>query len=147
MSRCAWATREPSLSYHDEEWGVPVYDDRVLFEFLILEGAQAGLSWEMILNKRAGYRKAFSDFDAEKVAAYTEADVERLMLDSSIVRNRLKIQSTLSNAQALLKLQQEHGSFSAYIWDFVNGTPIVNQWSHIQECLSAHPCRTESARS
>jgi DNA-3-methyladenine glycosylase I len=139
MSRCAWATREPSLSYHDEEWGVPVYDDRVLFEFLILEGAQAGLSWEMILNKRAGYRKAFSDFDAEKVAAYTEADVERLMLDSSIVRNRLKIQSTLSNAQALLKLQQEHGSFSAYIWDFVNGTPIVNQWSHIQEMPVSTP--------
>jgi DNA-3-methyladenine glycosylase I len=123
--RCAWATREPNIAYHDTEWGVPVHDDRILFEFLILEGAQAGLSWETILKKRDAYRRAFDDFDPGKVARYTEKKQEKLLQDEGIVRNRLKVASAVTNARAFLGVQKEFGSFDRYIWSFVNGTPIV----------------------
>src|SRR4051812_38376140 len=114
-------------AYHDQEWGVPVHEDRRLFEFLILEGAQAGLSWETILRKRDAYRKAFDDFDPARVARYTTKKVERLMADAGIVRNRLKIESSISNARAFLDVQKEFGSFDAYVWRFVGGTPRVNK--------------------
>jgi len=116
------------IRYHDEEWGVPVHDDRTQFEFLVLEGAQAGLSWSTILNKRAGYRKLFAEFDPEKVARFTRKRVEKLLLDPSIVRNRLKVESTVTNAKAFLRIQEEFGSFSDYIWDFVDGKPIQNKF-------------------
>jgi DNA-3-methyladenine glycosylase I len=124
--RCGWARTGLSIPYHDKEWGVPVHDDRRFFEFLILEGAQAGLSWETILKKREGYRVAFCDFDAQRVARLTPASVERLMKNDGIVRNRLKIESSISNARAFLKVQDEFGSFDAYVWRFVDGAPIVN---------------------
>ena len=126
VTRCKWAegVSLDYIRYHDEEWGVPVHDDRVQFEFLILEGAQAGLSWSTILNKREGYRKAFADFDPEKVARFTKKRVEKLLQDPSIVRNRLKVESTVSNAKAFLAVQEEFGSFSDYIWGFVDGKPI-----------------------
>jgi len=126
MLRCEWAGSEPSISYHDREWGVPVYDDMLLFEFLILEGAQAGLSWETILKKRDAYRIAFSNFDPVRIATYSQEDVERLLLNVGIVRNRLKVNSTVTNARAFLHIQQEFGTFSEYVWQFVNGAPIVN---------------------
>ena len=126
VSRCGWARTELSIPYHDTEWGVPLHDDRRLFEFLVLEGAQAGLSWETILRKREAYRKAFDDFDPERVARYTPKKVERLMADAGIVRNRLKIESAVTNARAFLDVQKEHGSFDAYIWRFVGGAPRVN---------------------
>lgn len=126
--RCAWAGSDPLyVAYHDREWGRPVRDDRVLFEFLILEGAQAGLSWITILRKREAYRKAFDGFDPRKVARYTPARVARLMRNEGIVRNRLKLESTISNARAFLAVQQEFGSFSRYLWDFVGGKPLVNR--------------------
>ncbi|MDO8621898.1 MAG: DNA-3-methyladenine glycosylase I [bacterium] len=115
------------LAYHDEEWGVPVHDDRTLFEFLILEGAQAGLAWQTVLNKREGYRKALSGFDARKIARYGAKDVRRLLSDSGIIRNRLKIAATIQNAKALLGIQKEYGSFDAYIWQFVGGKPIKHK--------------------
>jgi DNA-3-methyladenine glycosylase I len=121
--RCRWATREPSLSYHDEEWGVPVHDDRTWFEFITLEGAQAGLSWETILKKRDRYRKVFSNFDPKKVARYDAKKKKSLLADAGIIRNRLKIDSTITNAQAFLKIQKEFGSFDNYIWKFVDGKP------------------------
>ncbi len=124
--RCAWAKTELSIPYHDTEWGVPVHDDRRFFEFLVLEGAQAGLSWETILKKRAGYREAFLDFDPSRVARLTPKAVERLMTNERIVRNRLKIESTITNAKAFLKVQDELGSFDAYVWRFVGGSPIVS---------------------
>jgi len=130
VSRCKWA-EDVSLNYieyHDKEWGVPVRDDRTQFEFLILEGAQAGLSWSTILNKREGYRKAFAEFDVEKVARFTKKRVEKLLLDPSIVRNRLKVESTVSNAKAFISVQQEFSSFSDYIWGFVDGRPIQNRF-------------------
>ena len=128
--RCKWAegTSLDYIRYHDEEWGVPAYDDRTQFEFLILEGAQAGLSWSTILNKREGYRKLFAEFDPEKVARFTKNRIEKLLLDPSIVRNRLKVESTVSNAKAFLKVQEEFGSFSDYIWGFVDGKPIQNKF-------------------
>ncbi len=131
VTRCTWAegVSLDYIRYHDEEWGVPVRDDRTQFEFLILEGAQAGLSWSTILNKREGYRKAFAEFDAEKVARFTTRRVEKLLQDPSIVRNRLKVESTVSNAKAFLKVQDEFGSFSDYIWGFVDGEPIQNRWA------------------
>src|SRR5688572_25525432 len=122
--RCAWARTPLSIAYHDQEWGVPLHNDTRLFEFLILEGAQAGLSWETILNKRENYRKAFSGFDPVKVAKYNDKKIASLMQDSGIVRNRLKIASAVSNAQAFLKVQREFESFDKYLWAFVNGTPI-----------------------
>jgi DNA-3-methyladenine glycosylase I len=130
VTRCKWAegVSLDYITYHDEEWGVPVRDDRVQFEFLILEGAQAGLSWSTILNKRDGYRKAFADFDPEKVARFTEKRIEKLLQDPGIVRNRLKVQSAVTNAQAFLAVQEEFGSFSDYIWGFVDGKPIQNRF-------------------
>jgi len=127
MKRCTWPTNELAISYHDEEWGKPLHDDDKLFEFLILEGAQAGLSWDTILRKRENYRKAFDGFDVNKVARYSDKKVERLLQDEGIIRNRLKIASAISNAQAFLAVQNEFGSFDKYIWSFVDGKPIVNR--------------------
>ncbi|MCA0384813.1 MAG: DNA-3-methyladenine glycosylase I [Firmicutes bacterium] len=139
--RCEWLNMSNALyvKYHDEEWGVPVHDDRTLFEMLILEGAQAGLSWETILKKRDNYRHAFANFDAETIATYTEADVERLMQDAGIVRNRLKINATLLNARVFLEIQREFGTFDRYLWNFVNGVPIHNHFDTIKEI----PAKTE----
>ena len=130
INRCKWAegVSLDYIAYHDEEWGVPVRDDRVQFEFLILEGAQAGLSWSTILNKREGYRKAFADFDPEKVARFTDKRVEKLLHDPGIVRNRLKVRSAVTNAKAFLAVREEFGSFSDYIWGFVDGEPIQNRF-------------------
>jgi DNA-3-methyladenine glycosylase I len=127
MKRCAWARSPAMIEYHDREWGVPVHDDRVLFEFLTLEGAQAGLSWETILAKREAYRSAFAGFDPAKVARFTAARRARLMKDAGIVRNRLKIDSTVTNAAAYLAVQREFGSFDRFLWDFAGGKPIVNR--------------------
>ena len=126
--RCAWAGSDPLyIKYHDEEWGKPVYDDKILFEFLILEGAQAGLSWITILRRRENYRKAFAGFDVEQVAAFTEKDVERLMNDEGIIRNRLKVNGAITNAKLFIQIQKEFGSFSKYMWSFVpDGKPILN---------------------
>jgi DNA-3-methyladenine glycosylase I len=133
--RCEWGISSDSLylAYHDEEWGVPNHDDRHLFEMLNLEGAQAGLSWSTILRKREGYRRAFAGFDPAVVAAFTDADVERLMADSGIVRNRLKITSTIDNARATLELQASEGSLDSFLWGFVGGQPIVGRWSALRE--------------
>ena len=138
MLRCPWATVEPSIAYHDEEWGVPVHDDRLLFEFLILEGAQAGLSWITILKKRENYRKAFHGFRAEKIARYGARDVKRLLSDAGIVRNRLKIAATIQNAKAFLAVREEIGSFDAYLWSFVGGKPKQNRWRRMSDV----PART-----
>jgi DNA-3-methyladenine glycosylase I len=124
--RCSWPSSELDIAYHDKEWGVPVHDDRVLFEFLTLEGAQAGLSWSTILRKRENYRRAFAAFDPKKVARFDAARRKRLMNDEGIVRNRLKIESTVSNAKAFLAVQKEFGGFERYIWQFVNGKPLRN---------------------
>jgi DNA-3-methyladenine glycosylase I len=138
--RCPWSTSTPEYrAYHDTEWGVPQHDDRVLFEFLILEGAQAGLSWSTILEKRAGYRRAFADFDPARVARFTDARLEKLMLDPGIVRNRLKIGSARTNARAFLQLQKECGSFDAWLWAFVDGRPVINHFTK----MSQVPARTE----
>ena len=132
--RCEWCGSDPVyVAYHDDEWGVPVHDDRLLFEFLILEGAQAGLSWITILKKREGYRKAFAGFDVQKVARFTEAKLEKLLLNPAIVRNRLKVKSSVTNAQAFLKVQEEFGSFDNYIWRFVEGKPIVNRFKSMKD--------------
>ena len=138
MPRCPWATTEPAITYHDEEWGVPVHDDRLLFEFLILEGAQAGLSWNTILKKRENYRKAFDGFEAEKIARYGKSDVQRLLRNDGIVRNRLKIAATIGNAKKFLEVREKFGTFNAYLWNFVGGEPIQNRW----RTLAAVPART-----
>jgi len=138
LVRCAWARSELMIRYHDEEWGVPAHDDATLFEFLLLEGAQAGLSWETILNKRENYRAAFDGFDASKVARYDRRKVGQLLKNPGIVRNRLKIASALRNAQALLQVREEFGSFDRYIWQFVAGRPRVNSW----KSLDRVPART-----
>ena len=140
MRRCAWVPEgDPEyVAYHDEEWGVPSRDDRHLFEMLTLEGAQAGLSWSTILRKRDGYRKAFANFDAAKVARFTDDDVERVLSDPGIVRNRLKVASTIANAKAVLAVQDEAGSLDAYLWQFVGGEPRVNRWRSMREV----PART-----
>lgn len=139
-TRCAWCgTDEIYVRYHDEEWGVPVHDDRHLFEMLNLEGAQAGLSWSTILKKREGYRKAFANFDAVKVARFKEDKLERLMQDASIVRNRLKIRAVADNARAFLAVQKEFGSFDRYIWSFVGGKPVVNQFRTLKEVPAKTP--------
>ncbi|HAA15639.1 MAG TPA: DNA-3-methyladenine glycosylase I [Cytophagales bacterium] len=134
-TRCAWApeTNPAYIAYHDEEWGVPVHDDRVLFEFLLLEGAQAGLSWSTILNRRSGYRRAFADFQPEAVAQFSQAEVESLLQDTSIIRNRLKVQGAVTNARLFLGLQEEFGSFDAYVWRFVDGNPIINHWENADQ--------------
>jgi DNA-3-methyladenine glycosylase I len=139
-TRCAWAGSDPLYqAYHDLEWGVPVHDDRLLFEFLILEGAQAGLSWITILRKRQGYRTAFAGFDPELVARFDEAKVAELLANPAIVRNRLKVASAISNARAFLKVQEEFGSFDAYQWRFVDGSPILNAWRDITEVPASTP--------
>ena len=138
--RCSWCGDDPLyVAYHDEEWGVPVYDDRTLFEFLILEGAQAGLSWSTILRKREGYRVAFDGFDAEKVARYDGVRISALLTDPRIVRNQLKIGSAVTNAQAFLNIQEEWGSFSDYIWSFVDRRPIQNKWLSLAEIPAKTP--------
>ena len=141
--RCAWAAGELEAAYHDREWGVPTHQERLLFELLILEGAQAGLSWSTILRKRPAYRKAFDGFDPRKVARYSRARVRRLMNDAGIVRNRAKIEATIANARAFLAVQREHGSFDAYIWQFVGGRPTQNAWRQPGEC----PTETETSRA
>ena len=130
MKRCYWAEGGDAtyIAYHDTEWGVPVHDDQKLFEFIILEGAQAGLSWKTILARRDGYRKAFKNFDPKKIARMNEVDVERLMQDSGIIRNRLKIKSAITNAKLFVDIAEEYGSFSSYIWNFVGNKPIFNNW-------------------
>lgn len=129
LARCPWAASpEIYIAYHDTEWGMPVHDDQKLFEFIILEGAQAGLSWNTILQRRENYRAAFAGFDPHKVARYSETKLAQLMKDSGIIRNRLKIQSAVTNAQAFLKIAEEFGSFDKYIWDFIDGKPIINKW-------------------
>jgi len=143
--RCEWAPLDQPryLAYHDEEWGVPVHDDRHLFEMLTLEGAQAGLSWSTILNKRDGYRRAFAGFDPAKVARFTPVRVERLLADPAIVRNRLKVQSTVANARATLAVQRELGSLDGYLWSFVGGAPIVNRWRRLTDL----PAETDESKA
>lgn len=133
--RCDWVnlTNPEYCKYHDEEWGVPVHDDTKQFEFIILEGAQAGLSWETILKRRAGYKRCFANFDPRKVAAFTNQQVENILTDVGIIRNKLKVRGAVQNAQAFLKVQLEFGSFSNYIWQFVNNTPIIHQWESLSE--------------
>ncbi len=144
-SRCSWAPEHDPLyvAYHDEEWGVPSRDDRHLYELLVLEGAQAGLSWATILHKRDGYRAAFGDFDSERVAAFDEDDVERLLADPGIVRNRLKVESAVANAARVLEVRAELGSFAEYLWSFVGGRPIVGRWLSPAEI----PAQTEESRA
>ena len=139
-TRCPWCLGSPAyVEYHDREWGVPVHDDRVLFEFLVLEGAQAGLSWSTILAKRENYRRLFAGFDPAKVARFTPAKVEKLLLDPGIVRNRLKVEGTVRNAKAFLAVQKEFGTFDAYAWAFVGGTPVVNARRSMKEVPAATP--------
>jgi DNA-3-methyladenine glycosylase I len=144
-TRCEWAvgSSERMLAHHDEEWGTPSHDDRHLFELLTLEGAQAGLSWSTILNKRDGYREAFAGFDPAAVARFGPEDVERLLADPGIVRNRLKVESTVANAAGVLELQKELGSFDAYLWEFVDGAPIVGNWRSLTEL----PAETELSKA
>lgn len=138
--RCTWCGEDPLyISYHDTEWGVPVHEDRLLFEFLVLEGAQAGLSWLTILRKRDNYRKAFDNFDIDRVARYGEPEIKRLLLDSGIVRNRLKIEAAIKNAQGVLQIQKEFGSLDSFLWQYVNRKPIQNAWRSLSEL----PTRTE----
>lgn len=139
-NRCLWCGTDPLyLAYHDEEWGVPLHDDRLLFEFLVLEGAQAGLSWLTILKKRENYRKAFHNFDYERIANYTETDVNRLLADSGIVRNRLKINSAIKNARAVIGIREQYGTLDSYLWRYVDGIPRQNEWKSMAEV----PAKTE----
>ena len=136
--RCPWVSKDQlMIGYHDKEWGVPVHDDSLLFEFLVLEGAQAGLSWTTILKKRDNYRIAFDNFEPEKVAAYNENKIEKLRENSGIVRNKLKIRSAVTNAAALIEIQKEYGSFDSYIWKFTDGKPIQNRWKKMEEIPSS----------
>jgi DNA-3-methyladenine glycosylase I len=140
MERCEWANKsEFERSYHDSEWGVAIHDDRSLFEFLVLEGAQAGLSWSTILRKRDGYRKAFDNFNARKISQYTENDVSRLLANPEIIRNKLKINATITNAKAFLQVQEQFGSFDCYIRQFVHGRPIQNSWEKMTDIPSSIP--------
>jgi DNA-3-methyladenine glycosylase I len=140
MKRCEWANRsELEQFYHDEEWGVPSHDDRSLFEFLILEGAQAGLSWSTILRKREGYRRAFDHFDARKISRYSDKDVSRLLANAEIIRNKLKIHAAITNARAFLGVREEFGTFDTYIWQFVNGRPIQNSWKRMKDIPPSTP--------
>ena len=141
--RCSWAVSELMIPYHDEEWGVPQHDDRRLFEFLVLEGAQAGLSWETVLRKRENYRAAFHGFDPARIARYGERDVARLLANPGIVRNRLKIRSAVRNARALLEVKREFGSFDRYIWQFAGGSPIKNSWRTLKQI----PAETDESRA
>jgi len=141
VARCKWAegVSLDYIEYHDKEWGVPVWDDRTQFEFLILEGAQAGLSWSTILNKRDGYRRLFADFDVRKVARFTKPRIEKILLDPAIVRNRLKVASTVTNAKAFLEVQKEFGTFSEYIWGFVGGKPVQNRFRKDSDIPATSP--------
>jgi DNA-3-methyladenine glycosylase I len=140
MKRCEWANgSELEQSYHDNEWGVAVHDDRILFEFLVLEGAQAGLSWSTILRKREGYRKAFDNFDIQNISRYSEYDVARLLVNPAIIRNKLKINATITNARAFLQVQEQFGSFDRYIWQFVHGSTIQNSWERMMDIPSRTP--------
>jgi len=140
MKRCEWANRsELEQSYHDKEWGVPLHDDRGLFEFLVLEGAQAGLSWSIILKKREGYRKALDNFDVQKISRYSEDYVAQLLVNSEIIRNQRKIAAIITNAKALLQVQAEFGSFDRYIWQFVGGKPVQNSWAKLTDIPSKTP--------
>ena len=133
-TRCGWCLNfDQYIQYHDEEWGAPVHNDQVHFEFLILEGAQAGLSWSMILKKREGYKKAFADFDPEKVACFTPARIEKILLDPGVVRNRLKVNAAVNNAKRFLEVQKEFGTFDKYIWGFVGEKPKINRWKNLKE--------------
>jgi len=143
IQRCPWAADELYIAYHDTEWGVPLHDDQKLFEFLVLEGAQAGLSWHTVLKKRENYRVAFNQFDPEKVAHYTAAKVARLLSNPGIIRNKLKVAAAIHNAKAFLRVQEEFGSFDAYIWRFVDGRPIINHWRSLKEL----PARTKESES
>jgi DNA-3-methyladenine glycosylase I len=136
LVRCAWAQNELAILYHDREWGVPQHDDRVLFEFLVLEGAQAGLSWDTILRKRENYRAAFNNFDAHKISRYNQRKIDSLLHNEGIVRNRLKIASAIQNAKAVLEIQAEFGSLDRYLWQFVGGKPLVNTWKAMQRVPS-----------
>jgi len=143
-NRCDWAGSEGGsdslmIDYHDEEWGVPIHDDRVWFEFLTLEGAQAGLSWSTVLKKRARYREAFDGFDPVKIAAYDDAKIAALLADAGIIRNRLKVGSTVSNARSFLEIQETHGSFDAFIWQFVDGEPKINRWRRLADLPATTP--------
>jgi DNA-3-methyladenine glycosylase I len=139
LIRCSWAKGERYIQYHDEEWGVPVHDDRRLFEFLILEGAQAGLSWSTILNKRENYRRAFDGFDPRRVARYQPAKIKALLADPGVVRNKLKIASAIGNAKAFLRVQEEFGTFDRYIWQFVGGEPLINKRKSLREVPARTP--------
>ena len=140
MKRCGWVGTNPlMMDYHDSEWGLPVHDDRQHFEFLVLEAAQAGLSWSIVLNKREGYRRAFSAFDPEKVARYTGKRIEKLILDPGIIRNRMKIEAAIKNARQFLKVQEEFRSFDAYCWKFVDGRPKVNRWKTMRQIPATSP--------
>jgi DNA-3-methyladenine glycosylase I len=139
--RCGWARNDLAIRYHDEEWGVPVHDDRRWFEFITLEGAQAGLSWDTILRKREAYRSAFKEFDPARVAKFGDRDVTRLLEDAGIVRNRLKINSAIGNAKAFIAVQKEFGSFDEYIWRFVDGQPRINKWRALKQV----PARTDES--
>ncbi|HEY7350961.1 MAG TPA: DNA-3-methyladenine glycosylase I [Ktedonobacterales bacterium] len=139
LTRCAWAKSPLMMQYHDEEWGVPVHDDRKLFEFLILEGVQAGLSWETVLKKRASYRVAFDQFDAARIAAYDQRKVAQLLANENIIRNRLKIAAAIQNARAFLAICAEYGSFASYIWQFVGGQPRTNTWRTLADVPAQTP--------
>jgi len=143
MERCAWARSELMIAYHDTEWGVPLHDDRKLFEFIMLDGAQAGLSWETILKKREGYRRAFDEFDPLAIADYNDARTATLLADPGIIRNRQKIASAIQNARAFLAVQREFGSFDAYLWRFVGGTPVRNEWATLAE-IPAHTALSDT---
>ena len=146
--RCTWCHGDELYTrYHDTEWGVPTYDDQTLFEFLVLEGAQAGLSWITILRRREGYRRAFHQFDVEKVAQMTEEDSERLMQDTDIIRHRLKITSAINNAKAFIRVQEEVGSFSQYLWSFVEGKPVINHWQTMAEVPATTPTSDQMSKA
>lgn len=147
LSRCAWVTDDPIyIAYHDKEWGVPIYDDRLLFEFLILEGAQAGLSWLTILKRREYYRECFDHFDAEKIARYNEKKVKSLLGNANIIRNRLKVAASITNAKAYLQLKEERESFADYLWQFVDGKPLVNHWKSIKQVPASTPVSDKLAK-
>lgn len=141
MTRCGWAANELAIEYHDTEWGVPLHDENRLFEFLILEGAQAGLSWDTVLRKRENYRAALDGFDPVQVARYTEPKIAELLVNEGIIRNRLKVRSAVQNAKAFLKVQDKFGGFDGYVWSFVDGRPVVNRWNSISEV----PVSTETS--
>ncbi|WP_027415721.1 DNA-3-methyladenine glycosylase I [Aneurinibacillus terranovensis] len=147
-TRCGWATNDPLyIEYHDAEWGVPVHDDQKLFEMLILEGVQAGLSWITVLKKRENYRKAFDNFDARKIAAYDEHKIQELLNNEGIIRNRIKINAAIGNAQSFLRVQDEFGSFDRYIWEFVGGTPLLNHWSSLAEVPASTPMSDQMSKA